>query len=195
MITFSTTSSFQLWLLRPYLIMHLDIPRRVNRNVTTKVGYLLDSVLGPVHFLLYTYELHRINHMTTATFANKNTIMTVGHPTNISYKLQQATDTICCWVNDWTIVLNENVSYLVNFTCKRTGNISIIKRNDNIITNINSAKYLGINLGAKWRWKENIIKKEKEVKLELGKMDWLIGRKSIQNKKMLYTQILKYIWF
>ena len=42
----------------------------------------------------------------------------------------------------------------------------------------NTAKYLGMNLDAKLRWKEHVKKKKEELNIKLRNLNWLIGRKS-----------------
>jgi hypothetical protein len=52
------------------------------------------------------------------------------------------------------------------------------------------AKYLGMNLDAKLRWKGQIKKKHDELNIKIWKMYWLLGRNSemsIHNKIILYS--------
>jgi hypothetical protein len=60
-----------------------------------------------------------------------------------------------------------------------------------------SAKYLGMTLDVRLRWKAHIKKKKEEFNLKYRKMYWLLGRNSklsIYNKLLLYKQILKPVW-
>jgi len=65
-----------------------------------------------------------------------------------------------------------------------------------VIPHSNTAKYLGMTLDAKLRWKAHVKKKLEELGLKYKKMYWLIGRSalSIHHKLMLYKQILKAVW-
>jgi hypothetical protein len=59
------------------------------------------------------------------------------------------------------------------------------------------AKYLGMTLDVKLRWKAHVKKKREEMDLRYERMYWLIGRNSslsLHNKLLLYKQILKTIW-
>lgn len=92
--------------------------------------------------------------------------------------------------------MNETKSTHTNFT-----NLQVqykqIKINQKIVPYANTAKYLGMTLDAKLRWKEHVKKKKEELNIKFRKMYWLIGRQSeltIQNKLLLYRQILKPVW-
>jgi hypothetical protein len=60
-----------------------------------------------------------------------------------------------------------------------------------------TAKYLGMTLDAKLRWKVHVKKKREELDLKYRSMYWIMGRQSAmstQNKLVLYKQILKPVW-
>jgi hypothetical protein len=60
-----------------------------------------------------------------------------------------------------------------------------------------TAKYLGMTLDAKLRWKVHVKKKREELGLKYRQLYWLMGRKSVlstHNKLVLYNQILKPVW-
>ena len=69
--------------------------------------------------------------------------------------------------------------------------------NDKAIYVSNTAKYLGMTLDTKLRWKEHVKTKIKELNLKFAKMYWLLGRQSqlsIYNKMLLYQQMIKPVW-
>jgi uncharacterized protein YpmS len=69
--------------------------------------------------------------------------------------------------------------------------------NHHVVLHGNTAKYLGMTLDAKLRWKPHVKKKQEEIKLKYRKMYWIIVRSSalsVYNKLMLYQQVLKPIW-
>jgi hypothetical protein len=52
-------------------------------------------------------------------------------------------------------------------------------------------------LDAKLRWKEHVKKKTEELNIKYRKVKWLLGKTSqlsIQNKIMVYNQIIKPVW-
>lgn len=155
------------------------------------------SVLGPILYLLYTNDLPTLEQNTVATFADDTAIMAVGENNTVSTrKLQVAVNKVQEWTKKWRIKLNENKSVHVDFTNKKIV-YKPVTINELNIPYSNSAKYLGLTLDAKLRWKPHVKKKINELKLRYKKMYWLMGRHStlsIANKLLLYNQILKPLW-
>lgn len=155
------------------------------------------SILGPTLYLLYTKDIPQDVVTTMATFANDTAILAVGDTVEeATYNLQSAVNKISVWTKKWRIQLNGSKSIHVNFTNKKIQNIPIII--DSLaIPYANEAKYLGMTLDARLRWKEHVKKKKKELDIKYRKMHWLIGRRSelnTHNKMLLYKQVLKPVW-
>lgn len=155
------------------------------------------SVLGPLLYLLYTSDIPEPENNTLATYADDTAILAVGNShEEAAEKLQNTVNKINTWTKNWRIQLNETKSIHINFTNKTNQHIPI-NINGNPIPYSNTAKYLGITLDAKLRWKAHIKKKREELGIKYRKMYWLIGRNSkmsLNNKLMLYKQILKPTW-
>ena len=155
------------------------------------------SVLGPLLYLLYTFDIPKIKGVQIATFADDTALLAISENTAQStVKLQHAIDKVVNWTKNWRISLNESKSQHINFTLKKEIPIPILINNQRVPYS-NSAKYLGMTLDVKLRWKEHIKIKRKQLNIVKAKMDWLIGRSSklsIHNKLLLYKQILKPIW-
>jgi predicted GIY-YIG superfamily endonuclease len=83
-------------------------------------------------------------------------------------KEQSAIDKVNIWTKRWRIKLNEAKSVHVNFTNKKV-NYLPVSINQQIIPHENSAKYLGMTLDAKLRWKVHIKKKREELKQKFRK--------------------------
>src|ERR1044071_3715300 len=112
-------------------------------------------------------------------------------------KVQQATNKLIKWTKRWNIKLNELKSIYINFTNKRLRDPPILQINGTKVPYENNAKYLGIYLHTKLRWKHHIKKKRTELNIRYRKYYWLLGRNSklsIHNKILIYNQILKPVW-
>ena len=135
--------------------------------------------------------------MATASFADDTAILATGNTIEESTnKLQKATDTVSNWTKRWRIKLNETKSIHVNFTNVKVNWIPIYL-NSQQVSHANTAKYLGMTLDAKLKWKEHVKKKKEELNIKYRKMYWLLGKNSeltIHNKLLLYRQILKPVW-
>lgn len=97
---------------------------------------------------------------TIATFADDTAILATGDTCKeAADKFQTDVNQVYQWTKKWKIKLNETKSTHVYFTNKKTQYIPIVI-NGNIVPYSNTAKYLGMTLDAKLRWKAHIKKKE-----------------------------------
>ena len=162
-----------------------------------KAGVPQGSVLGPLLYLIYTYDLPKLGINTIATFADDTAVMATGKSIEeTSKKLQDSVSEIHKWTKKWRIKLNEAKSTHVDFTNKKIIHIPVFINNIEIPYS-NKAKYLGMTLDAKLRWKAHVKIKRTELGIRYKKMYWLLGRNSsltIYNKLLLYKQIIKPIW-
>ena len=162
-----------------------------------EAGVPQGSVLGPILYLLYTRDIPVSDEVTIATFADDTAIMAVGEDVQeTTERLQSAINQINGWTKRWRIKLNESKSTHINFTNRRMNPVPITI-NQKVIPYENNAKYLGMTLDAKLRWKVHVKKKKEEMNIKFRKMYWLLGKQSelsIHNKLILYNQILKPIW-
>ena len=162
-----------------------------------KSGVPQGSVLGPFLYLIFTNDIPQPDETIIATFADDTAILAVGNTIEESTnKLQRSINKIYNWTSKWRIKLNESKSIHVNFSNKILNNLPIYI-NEQEIPYSNTAKYLGMTLDTKLKWKEHVKIKRKELDLKFRKMYWLIGRNSelsIGNKTLLYKQILKPVW-
>ena len=156
------------------------------------------SILCPILYLIYTSDIPVLNNVKVATFADDTVLLATGKNINESTsKLQEANNSISNWCNIWNIKLDETKSVHVNFTLKNIFSQPHVTLNNIIVPLDNKAKYLGMTLDAKLRWKEHVKIKRKELDLKYRDLYWLIGRNSslsIYNKILIYNQILKSIW-
>jgi predicted GIY-YIG superfamily endonuclease len=132
-----------------------------------------------------------------ATFADDTAVMAIGETVDMSTrKLQSAVNKIAIWTRKWRIKLNESKSVHIDFTNNKIKQQSIFIHGTKV-PYANTAKYLGMTLDAKLRWKEHIKKKRDELNIKFRKMYWLLGRNSelsVHNKLTLYKQVICPVW-
>ncbi len=154
---------------RFFRIKHDDVYSELKE---IKAGVPQGSVLGPVLYLLFTSDIPTTENNTIATFADDTAIMSVGENYDDSIaKVQVAINQIESWTKKWKIKLNESKSVHVDFTNKKIEHKQLYINNQ-IIPHENTAKYLGITLDAKLRWKAHVKKKREELGLKYQKMYW-----------------------
>lgn len=162
-----------------------------------RTGILQGSVLEPILYLLFTADLPTNRSVTVGTFADDTAVL-ASHPDPevASATLQSSLNSISCWTIKWRIKVNEMKSFHVTFTIRRE-NCPPVRLNNTEVPQVEYVKYLGIYLGRKLIWKKHIFIKRKQLRLQLRKMYWILGRNSqlnLTNKLLLYTVILKPIW-
>jgi hypothetical protein len=92
-------------------------------------------------------------------------------------KLQQAVEKVNNLTTEWLIKLNEDKSVHMDFTNRRCQHI-LITINGKVFRHSNTAKYLGMTLDARLRWKAHVKKRREEFGLKYKKeMCWLMGRR------------------
>jgi uncharacterized protein YpmS len=87
-------------------------------------------------------------------------------------KLQTAVTKVQRWTRTWRIKLNETKSVHFDFTNKLIKHKPIYI-NHHVVPYENTAKYLGMALDAKLRWKPHVKKKKEELELKYRKVYFL----------------------
>lgn len=163
-----------------------------------RAGVPQGSVLGPILYLLYTSDLPTPVDTIVATFADDTALLVAEKDQETSLrKLQMACNSVVNWTKQWRIKLNELKSIYVIFTNKKITEPLSLNINGMIVPHELNAKYLGMTLDAKLRWKTHVKKKRAELGLKYRQHYWLLGRNSklsVYNKIVIYNQVLKPVW-
>lgn len=128
------------------------------------------SVLGPLLYVLFTSDLPEREENTLATFADDTAVLAVGETTHITIpKIRGFIKRLQDWTSKWRIKMNETKSVHVDFTNRKIDYFPVFL-NGKSIPHANEAKYLGMTLDAKLRWKEHVKKKKAELVLKFRTM-------------------------
>jgi hypothetical protein len=93
-----------------------------------------------------------------AMFADDTAVMAIEETVDIpTRKLQSAVNKVAIWTRKWRIKLNESKLVYIDFTNNKIKQQPIFINGTNV-PYANTAKYLGMALDAKLRWKEHIKK-------------------------------------
>lgn len=162
-----------------------------------KAGVPQGSVMGPVLYLMYTFDLPTTKDVLVGTFADDTALIaTHEKPEVASAKLQRSLNEVELWLKDWRIKANESKSVHVTFSL-RQGSCPAVELNGIQIPHKEDVRYLGIYLDRRLTWRKHIFTKRKALSHQLRKLYWMLTRKSklsLDNKLLLYKQILKPVW-
>lgn len=155
------------------------------------------SVLGPILYLIFTHDIPLTPDTTLGTFADDTVTMAVGNSVHeANTKVQRSLDGIFRWTRKKRVVLNNLKSQHVLFT-NRKYRFEPVFLGLKPVPPSKSAKYLGLTLDTRLRWKEHVKIKLKQLKLKHKRMLWLLGSRSsllLDNKILLYKSILRPVW-
>lgn len=155
------------------------------------------SVLGPVLYTLYTYDLPQTPGVTVATFADDTALLASNKcPIKASQVLQNSLNEIDKWLAKWRIAVSVSKSTHITFTLRKEDS-SPVYLSGIQLPHQHTVKYLGMHLDRRLTWRKHIQTKREEINLKYRGLYWLLGRNSklsMDNKLLIYKSVLKPIW-
>lgn len=113
----------------------------------------MGSVFGPLLYLLNTANLPVSLETTTPTYADDTSIPAPHQKYDVAVEnLQHAANAVEEWAQQWKIKINSTKSTRVDFSLRKHEYILTILGHQ-LIPLANSAKYLGIHLEEKFKWR------------------------------------------
>lgn len=162
-----------------------------------KSGVPQGSILGPLLYLLFTYDLPNSLGTEIATFADDTAIISSNqNPEIASLLLQSSLNSVSCWLKRWRIKVNGSKCVHITFTTRRQSCPPVSLQGVQIPV-ANEVKYLGMHLDRRLTWRTHIFTKRKQLGIKLRQMYWLMGSGSpvsIDIKLLIYKAILRPIW-
>ena len=164
---------FQSYLSNRYF--YVKINNEVSNIHQIEAGIPQGSVLGPVLYTLFTYDMPTRDDITVATYADDTAfISSQQSPTEASYILQLQLDNLQHWLTKWNIVVNTQKSNHITFTLCRA-NCPPVFLNGTAIPSKEEVKYLGLHLDRRLTWKRHINAKRKQLDIKFKQLYWLFG--------------------
>jgi hypothetical protein len=135
-------------------------------------GVTQGSILGPLLYVLYTFDLPTSRETTLGTFPDDTAIFASHEDLTItSLNLQEHLHIFEKWLKKWKIKVNESKSSHINFTLLK-GHCPAININQSIIPQTEVVKYPGLHFDCRLNWKEHIARKRKQIDLKTKVINW-----------------------
>lgn len=173
------------------------IGTQLSENKTPKAGVPQGSVLGPVLFNYFINDIPKFSKTQMAIYADDTAILASSFNAQVATsQIQIHLNQILNFTNEWKIKLNESKTEHILFSRKFTNTriTTPLQINRTKIETKHNVKYLGVVLDSKLYFKPHMKLVSEKVNLAIRTLYPLLNKKSpmsIQNKKLLYTAIIR----
>lgn len=163
-----------------------------------RAGVPQGSVLSPLLYSLFTADIPKPKgNSIMGVFADDTSVLTSASRYEDTVEvLQGSLDDIQNWAGADGTKLNATKSENVVFTFRNYVQVPLVV-DRKAIPHVDKARYLGLIMDAKLKYKEHILTKKEQIKLKCKKMNWLIGKHSklsLKNKILLYKTMIRPVW-
>jgi hypothetical protein len=114
------------------------------------------TVLGPLLFLIYINDMPSCVSSTPRLFADDCLLYRTIHSKSDSEILQQDLDNLQEWENNWLMEFNADKCEVIRITKKRKPILSSYTIHGTVLSEVNTAKYLGVNISSDLSWNKHI---------------------------------------
>ena len=155
------------------------------------------SILAPLLYVIYTYDIPIDDEILTATYADDTTILTKHQdPTQASLTLQHHLLKLQDWFTLWKIRLNHDKSKHITFTLRKN-TCPPVYIDNNQIPQTDTVLYLGLTFDRRMTWGPHVKMKRMTLNKRLKLLYSLFAKSSklkLKQKLNTYTYLLKPIW-
>lgn len=193
-------------LLKSYLLnrtFNVHLGNTVSDTFSINAGVPQGSLLGPILYIIYTYDLPTTNRTFSSVYADDNAIFCTSlNAKNACKHLQAHINLLNVYNSKWKLKINASKSEAMVFTTRRRGpsrrNSEInLKYNEDVIKYSKSVKYLGLKLTRKLNFAEHtkfrieLAKKAMSMLYPVIKID---SGLNVLNKIRIYAMYLRPIF-
>ena len=130
------------------------------------------SVLGPVLFFIFIYDLPNCPDCSCAWFADDTLVYQEIDSLNDCRRLQQNLDLLSAWSDKWGMLVNISKSKIISFNS--VGGSPGYMVNGWVLNHVNSTKYLGVTLQSDCKFNKRLSNKLLDARRQLGMVKWAL---------------------
>lgn len=129
---------------------------QASSNVPVTSGVPQGTVLGPLLFLVYINDLPERVSSTVRMFADDCLLYRNIRSVDDTRTLQSDLDRLQDWESQWLMEFNPSKCEVITLTKKTKPTLCSYILHNTVLTKVNSAKYLGLNISSKLSWNNHV---------------------------------------
>ena len=149
------------------------------------------TVLGPLLFLLYIYDMPMKVSSTARLFADDSLLYRKIRSSQDSISLQEDLDRLQQWEKEWQMSFNPAKCVVVRITRKRNPISATYKIHNHDLEVVKQGKYLGVTLADNLSWNKPVDETTKKANNTLAFLRRNISRCPSEIKAQCYTSLVR----